>query len=431
MGSKKKKRKTIKFGYNEDTWRSHKVFIIIWPSLLLLANIVFSWIWGFYATCIPFFISLICICYLWCRRWESKNKETEKEKALKLINNQIKEDVSCLYGDEVSIRNLGYHFYRNEKDERCRCVLAYLSNNITIKYDVNEIPSRKKDVCYCEIDLEPKETEERKFVRKISPNFQPLLYLSPRNELKIRILRIYAIGFIVLSVGLIAMNYFKWVPLACLLGYIGVMGVLAYISNKIKWLKLETFFTKRFYNVIRILHFSVPAFHLALILFFSFLIGIGIPCCILYCIEQYTDVILSKSVQYFICFVLSAIILVHHDKFIRNYILILFHHEQKIKKYPFIEVAFNLTQGKNINFLIYLMYFLFLSWTTLARLQNFDSLFSQELIEGAKPAFLVHIAYTNMILRFKDVDLKIDTMMLFMSKAYNIKILQLNLKNWK
>lgn len=424
-----KQKKSVSFRYNEDTMSNHKTFIWVWSVILLVSYLVCSFIWGFDAPLIPFFIFFVSILYLWSRRWDSRNEETERRNVLELIKNNIKGDVRRLYGETICIRNLDFHFYTNEKDERCRCVLVYLSNNKAIRYDVNEVPSGEENVCCCEIDLEPVETEERKLVRKISPKFRPLLYLSPRNEFIIRIMIIYAIGFVVLVVGLIAMKYFKWIPPACLLGYISVTWSLAYVSHKKKWLKLSAFFAKRCYNMVRMLYFTVPAFNLVLVLFISLVIGLGIPCCILHIIEEYTDVVLLKSVQYFICMVLAAIILVHHDNFVHNYILsLLFKHdfELKIKKFPFIEVALNLTQGKNINFLIYMMYFLFLSWTTLARLQGFNPLFNHEFIEGGTPAFLVHIAYTNMILRLKDVDLKIDTMMTFMSKAYNIRILQMN-----
>ena len=88
------------------------------------------------------------------------------------------------------------------------------------------------------------------------------------------------------------------------------------------------------------------------------------------------------------------------------------------------EVALNLIQGRNVNFLIYLLYFLFLAWTTTAKLQGFDPWFDKELIDGATPAFLVHIAYTNMIIRLKDVDLKMDTMIKFMMRTYKIRVLQ-------
>lgn len=428
----KNRKKTIRFRYKEDTMSNHKVFIWVWSIVLLIAYLICAWFWGFDAPSIPFFIIFIYIGYLWSRRWDSRNEETERRNALALIDKHVKEDVQRLYGDEISISNLGYHFYTDTNDESCRCVLAYLSNNKTIRYNVNEIPSGKENVCCCEIDLEPIETEERKLVRKISPNFRPLLYLSPQNEFKIRILFIYAIGFAVIVAGLIAMIYFKWIAPACLLGYIVVTVLLAYICSKMKWLNLSAFFAKRCYNVIRMLHFTVPAFDLSLVLFLSLGIGLGVPCSILYSIDNYTEVVLSKSVQYFICIVLSAIILVHHYNFVHNYILsLLFKHdfEERIKKHPFIEVALNLTQGKNINFLIYMFYFLFISWTTLARLQGFDSLFSKELIEGATPAFLVHIAYTNMVIKLKEVDLKMGTMMDFMSKAYDIRILQLKNEN--
>lgn len=429
---KKNRKKTIKFRYKEDTMSNHKVFIWGWSIVLFIAYLICAWFWGLDAPSIPFFMIFIYIGYLWSRRWVGRNEETERKKALALIDKLVQEDVRRLYGDEISISNLGYHFYTDKNDESCRCVLVYLSNNKTIRYDVNEIPSGKENVCCCEMDLEPIETEERKLVRKISPYFRPLLYLSPRNEFKIRILFIYTIGFVVIVAGLIAMKYFKWIPPACLLGYITVTLFLAYICRKMKWQKLSLFFAKRFCNVIRILYFTVPALDLTLVLFLSFGIGLGIPCSIIYGIENYTDVVLSKSVQYFICIVLSAIILVHHENFVHNYILsLLFKHdfEQRIKKHPFIEVALNFTQGKNINFLIYMFYFLFITWTTLARLQGFDSLFSKELIDGAAPAFLVHIAYTNMIVKLKDVDLKMNTMMDFMSKAYDIRILQLKTEN--
>lgn len=429
---KKNRKKTIRFIYKEDTISNHKVFIWGWSIVLLIAYLICAWFWGLDAPSVPFLIFFIYILYLWVRRWECRNEETERKNALALIDKNVKEDVLRLYGVEISISNLGYHFYTNNNDESCRCVLVYLSKNKTIRYDVNEIPSGEEDVCCCEIDLEPIETEERKLVRKISPNFRPLLYLSPQNEFKIRISIIYAIGFVVLVAGLIAMKYFKWIPPACLLGYIAITVLLAYISDKMKWLKLRAFFAKRCYNVLRMLLFTVPAFDLALVLFISICIGLGIPCGILYGIENYTDIVLSKSVQYFICIVLSAIILVHYDNFVHNYILsLLFKHdfEERIKKHPFIEVALNLTQGKNINFLIYMFYFLFITWTTLARLQGFDSLFSKELIEGTTPAFLVHIAYTNMVVKLKDVDLKMGTMMDFMSKAYDIRILQLKNEN--
>ena len=120
------------------------------------------------------------------------------------------------------------------------------------------------------------------------------------------------------------------------------------------------------------------------------------------------------------------------NRWIREYILrLLFkeNSERGLQNHPFVEVALNLTQGRNINFLIYLLYFLFLTWTTLARLQGWDPLISHDYIDGATPAFLVHIAYTNMAFRLHDVDLKMDTMIKFMMKAYDINVLQFKTEN--
>lgn len=128
--------------------------------------------------------------------------------------------------------------------------------------------------------------------------------------------------------------------------------------------------------------------------------------------------------------VLTTIILVFFNDYIQKCILNLLlknDYEERLKERPFLEVALNIIKGRNINFLVYMMYVLFLSWTTIARLQGFDPWFSQDFIDGAMPAFLVHIAYTNMMLRQKEVDLRMDTMMKFMIKSYDIKVLQLNI----
>ena len=431
---KKKGTRTLRFKYNEDTMGNHKIFIWVWSAVWIVSCLVCSLFWGFNAPSIPFSILFFFIVYFWIRRWEGKNENTERAIALEQMKERIVDDVRKLYGENVIIDSEGYCFYRDEKEEKHQCILVYLSNQKTIKYDVKHIPSGEDDVCCCEIDLKPTETEDRKLVRRISPHFRPLLYLSPRNEFKVRILIIYAIGFAVIVLGSIAMNHFKWIPPVSLLGYLVVTRILGYICQKMKWRRLSNFFVRRFNNIIRIIHFSVPAFYLALVLAISLCIGLGVPACIIYGVDQYTDVVLSKSVHYFVCIVLSAIILVHHDNLVHNYILSLLlkrDFKERIKKYPFVEVAMNLTQGKNINFLIYILYFLFLTWTTLARLQGFDPFFCQEFIDGATPAFLVHIAYTNMILRLKEVDLKMDTMMMFMSKAYDIRILQLDIEGVK
>ena len=282
--------------------------------------------------------------------------------------------------------------------------------------------------CCLEIVLEAKETEERKLVRKITPHFRPLLYLSPRNDFKVRMCVIYCIGFIVITIALISLIHFKWMTLLCLIGYLVIMGLMSYICHVMKWVSLSHFFTTRLNRIFQVMNYSVPAINLAFVLFLSLGIGLGIPCAILLFFNEYTDLEIVMSVQYFVCLVLTSIILVHYDNYIHKYILtFLFKHDfdKRLNDHPFLEVALNITQGRNINFIIYLAYFLFLSWTTVARLQGLNPWFNSDFIAGATPAFLVHIAFTNMVIRLKEVDLKTDTMMKFMSRAYNIRVLEL------
>ena len=422
-----KENKTIRFSYDEDTMGNHKVFIWVGGTILVVSYLICAYFWGVNAPAFLYTFLFVYLVYLWCRRWEGKNEKTEKEMALGLMKGYINEDVVRLYGDNVSIAAIGYYFFRDDHEERHQCILVYLSNKKTILYEVKHLPTDGEDICSCEIDLEVKETEDRKMVRTISPHLRPLLYLSPRSEFKARILIIYLLGFTVITIGFTAIHYFKWIPLVCLLGYIVLMGLLEYLCKKFKWNYMNRFFEKRLFRVLNILHYTVPAFNLAAVLFFSFVLSFGIPAAILYFFDKYTDIELTKAVQFFVLLVMTSIILVHQNNYVQKFILglILKHDfDERIKDHPFLEVALNLTKGSNLNYLIYLSYFLFLAWTTIAKLQGFDPWFSKEFIEGATPAFLVHIAYTNMMLRQKDVDLKMDTMMKFMTKAYNIRVLQ-------
>lgn len=421
------KDKTIRFSYDMDTMGNHKVFIWVGGTLLVVSYLICAYFWGFNAPAFPYTFLFVYLIYLWCRRWEGKNEETEKKNALALMKGHIKEDLCKLYGDKVSIASIGYYFFRDDNGGRRQCILVYLSNEKTIQYEVKHLPTDEENVCCCEIELEAKETEDRKMVRTISPHVRPLLYLSPRSEFKARIVIIYLLGFAVIGIGITATHYFKWIPSACLLGYMVIVGILAHLCKLIKWRRLNYFFEKRLFRVLDILYYSVPAFSLANVLLFSFVLSFGIPAAILLFFEKYTDIELTKSVQYFVLLVMTAIILVHQNNFVQKFILEFYlkhDFDKRIKDHPFLEVALNLTKGRNLNYLIYLSYFIFLAWTTVARLQGFDPWFSKEFIDGATPAFLAHIAYTNMILRQKDVDLKMDTMMKFMSKAYNIRVLQ-------
>lgn len=422
--------KKIHFSYDEDTMSNHKAFIWFWGIIFVTSYIACAMIWGINAPAIPFCFLFVYLFYFWCRRWESKNEKTERTIALNLMENQIKEDVRNLFGENISICSIGYFFLRNKRDKRYQCILVYLSNEKTLQYSVMHLPSEKDDVCCCEINAEPAVTEDRKLVRTVSPHFRPLLQLSPRNELKVRIFFIYTLGFVVIAIGLISIKYYKWIPLACFLGYLVVVGLLTYLCKKIKRVSLSCFFEKRFFHVLEILNYTVPTFNLAIVLFLSLTIALGIPAAILMFFESYTDFVLTKATQYFALLVLTTIILVFFNGYIQKCILNLLlknDYEERLKERPFLEVALNIIKGRNINFLVYMMYVLFLSWTTIARLQGFDPWFSQDFIGGAMPAFLVHIAYTNMMLRQKEVDLRMDTMMKFMIKSYDIKVLQLNI----
>lgn len=65
--------------------------------------------------------------------------------------------------------------------------------------------------------------------------------------------------------------------------------------------------------------------------------------------------------------------------------------------------------ASNIKFLIYLVYFIFLALSGYMHLQNKASLISPDFDEAVLKAFLVFIAYSNVVRHYKDVQFDIRT----------------------
>ena len=90
---KKKGTRTLRFKYNEDTMGNHKIFIWVWSAVLVVSYLACSSFWGYNAPSIPFSFLFVYIVYLWCRRWESKNEEAERTRALELMKERVVDDV--------------------------------------------------------------------------------------------------------------------------------------------------------------------------------------------------------------------------------------------------------------------------------------------------------------------------------------------------
>ena len=70
------------------------------------------------------------------------------------------------------------------------------------------------------------------------------------------------------------------------------------------------------------------------------------------------------------------------------------------------ELALYVINKNNVNFLIYLAYFLFLSISGLMQIQYNEPLITTNIDSAILKAFLVFIAFSNMVNKSKDVEIK-------------------------
>lgn len=81
------------------------------------------------------------------------------------------------------------------------------------------------------------------------------------------------------------------------------------------------------------------------------------------------------------------------------------------------ELALYIVEPTNINFLIYLAYFVFLAISGFMHFQNNTTLVNKDIDDAVLKAFLVFIAYSNVVKNHSSMDFKLNT---FVGKVFKL-----------
>lgn len=163
-------------------------------------------------------------------------------------------------------------------------------------------------------------------------------------------------------------------------------------------------------NIIFIgLKLTFPVFIIIISYFFVATYSLGLPLSIIKAFDYLCNINLSTSSIIFITLTAGAILCIHLPKFIPWVIKC----QSPLKdrgehKYEpiMLDLALYVVHKNNIIFLIYTAYFVFFAISGFMEIQYNGAWISQNLDKAVLKAFLVFIAYSNMVSKSKEVEIK-------------------------
>lgn len=239
--------------------------------------------------------------------------------------------------------------------------------------------------------------------------------LSDRNKQIITFLGLLVFSIIIFSIPIIFKIDLLHIVLL-FIGYFIFTLILSFISKKLNnkiFDKIELILTAPFGIIYLILGLIVPFGGLFFNTIILFLITFGIPLLLLNGLDNIFDFGLKKATIVFISLTFASISSVYISKYILKFILkwspitMDTYSEQPFRKH-LKDLTALFYQKNNINFCIYLFYFIYLLFTAFSKIQYSKPIFNAEIDLAVLQSFLVFIAFSNMITKSKDVNLAID-----------------------
>jgi len=215
---------------------------------------------------------------------------------------------------------------------------------------------------------------------------------------------------VVLGIAFVCLlTFFKFeLFVYCFLGYMVftaiLMVCLSNVKNKIVKTTLEILYFPLSVLYI-LLKLILPTMTLLLNAFILLMLAFGLPFIFLNSIECAFAVGLTKSTMGFLSITFGTIISVFCSKYLLSLILRIsppLNSEKTETKY-LRELVTLFYQKNNVIFFIYFCYFIFLLIMSFMKIQFAQPLFLQNTDLAILQSFLVFIAFTNMIMKSKDV----------------------------
>ncbi|OCW92308.1 hypothetical protein A9168_16595 [Macellibacteroides sp. HH-ZS] len=300
-------------------------------------------------------------------------------------------------------------------------MLIQLSNDEVLEYELKYHKPTEKELAYFEFINKPVKCIDSTHIKVIRKrNFAKWwtdLKIPDNIILSIIVLLIISIGAVLAYFYIWLMMKFEWRAIVAFGGYVLVLAGIYHLTcqNQNKVLKY-VYIIVSLPKDITILWFTlmhptmIVMFSYALLIIYAFLI----PMSAIKSIDIFFDLHICLETILFISLSIGSIICVHGSKFI-HWIIKEYSPLKNWGNHKYEEVmselALYVIHKKNVNFLIYLTYFIFLSISGYLQIQNNDSLITDSIDAAILKAFIVFLAFTNMVSKSRDVELDVKTLL--------------------
>jgi len=294
--------------------------------------------------------------------------------------------------------------------------LVLLSNNEVLEYELKYHKPTETKRAFYEFVKKP--------IKCINPEHRKVVEIKSLAKwwIKIKIpekVMLSSIIFVIVGVGIVftsfylwLMSKFEWKAVVYLIGYLVVFMCLQWLTDKIrnKMLIIFNFIFSLPMLIIKIWSkLMLPTMTILMSYIFLGLYAFGLPMLIIKGLDFLLDLNISEATIFFIAFAIGSIISVHGSRFIswmiKEYSPLKNWENHKYEA-VMTELALYVINKNNVNFLIYLTYFLYLSISGFMQIQYNESLITTNIDGAILKAFLVFIAFSKMVSKSKNIEIK-------------------------
>lgn len=234
--------------------------------------------------------------------------------------------------------------------------------------------------------------------------------VSERTKLLSLILLIFAVSWLVFCAFIyLLMNKLCWIFVFFL--YLVLIGVINVLNEhyKLKFLQVVTNVLFSPINVLKILfNIARPGIYITSSFINLIIVAFCIPVLICKGVQMILGLDFCMATIIFIVFASGSILCVYLSPMIQRIICWLppfddlKHKYQKLGK----DLSMYILHPKNLLFILFFAYFLYLAISGFIQIQYKDYLIDKEIDGAILKAFLVFIAYSNMVVKSRDVDIQ-------------------------
>ncbi len=157
-----------------------------------------------------------------------------------------------------------------------------------------------------------------------------------------------------------------------------------------------------------LLDLAKPAVYIFISILYTIMVAFLLPYAIIKGINVYFLLNLNTATMIFIIFAFGSILCVHQSKIVQSCVCSLPPLNRGEHKFQLLgrDLSLYILHPKNMSFVLFLLYFVYLSISGFTQIQNKGFLVNEEIDGAILKAFLVFIACTNMVAKSHEVDVQ-------------------------